>query len=100
MLTQRYRNRFDHDIVERYFHWAYFVDALARFDGLVHVDLHGKVEVRCGKLALRQATGNSFAHLRYRHFFEAFLTYYLRQRYGRCSLTRFTSGRQLLQHRA
>src|SRR5690606_40406342 len=75
-----------YDVIERKLHRAHFVHTLPRLYHLVHVDLHGKVEVRRAELAFREPARNGLPHLRYSDFFRTLLSHYGGQYYGRTCL--------------
>src|SRR5258706_15897668 len=70
---------FYYHIVKGDFNRGNLIDTLTSLHSFIHVDLHGKVEVRSSKLTFGQPAGNGFAHLRNRDLFKAFFAYHLRK---------------------
>src|SRR5690606_13889417 len=83
MLTQGCSSSFDHHIIEGNFYRRKFIHALSRFYGLVHVDFHGQVEVRCTKFAFGKTLRNNLPHLGDFFLLKRFLTYRYRGDAGR-----------------
>ncbi len=63
MLSQCGGHRLDHNVVEGYLHGGQLIETCSCLHRPAHVDVHGKVEVRGGELALGQSFGDGLTHL-------------------------------------
>src|SRR5690606_28783090 len=65
ILSQCCGSCFDYHIVEGNLNRRKLIHALTGLNGFVHVDFHGKVEMRRAEFAFRKAFGDHLSHLGY-----------------------------------
>ena len=62
MFAQRHCTGFNHHILEADFNRTYGIHLRAGCHGIIHIQLHGEIEVRSGEDAFSQTTRDGFAH--------------------------------------
>src|SRR6185436_16480086 len=63
MLAQCHCTCFDDHILERNLYRTEFIHLRPCCHGIIHIDLHGEIEMRSRELAFAQAACNRFPHL-------------------------------------